>query len=191
MTDQTTSRFKVAPTLLAGAATVVRLEVVDPRGSLSRLFCAQDLWRMGWQWPVAQINRSTTKTKGTVRGLHYQHPPHAEAKLVTCLRGRVWDVALDLRVGSPTFLKWCAHELSADNYTAMLIPPGCAHGFQSLSDDVELLYVHSAPYTPHADAGLNPLDPRLAITWPLPMGHISERDINRPLLGGRFEGLQP
>jgi dTDP-4-dehydrorhamnose 3,5-epimerase len=191
MKEQTHSRFKVTPLSLAGAATVIRREIVDPRGSLGRLFCAEELSLMGWQWPVAQINRSKTTKKGTVRGMHYQHPPHAEAKLVTCIRGRVWDVAVDLRAGSPTFLKWCAQELSADNDTAMLIPPGCAHGFQSLSDNVELLYVHSAPYTPHADARLNPLDPSLAINWPLPIGPVSEKDINRPLLDGGFEGLQP
>jgi dTDP-4-dehydrorhamnose 3,5-epimerase len=99
-------------------------------------------------------------------------------------------VAVDLRAGSPTFLQWCAHELSADNQTAMLIPPGCAHGFQALSQDVELLYLHSAPYAPESEAGLNPNDPRLGIRWPVPVGVTSEKDDARPLLAHDFRGLQ-
>ena len=184
------SRFEVSEMPLAGVKCVVRQCMGDPRGFLSRLFCADELTAATWTWPVAQINHSYTARAGTVRGMHYQHPPHAEAKLVICLRGRVWDVSVDLRAGSPTFLRWCAQELSADNCTALLIPPGCAHGFQTLSEDVELLYVHSVPYVPAADAGLNPQDPRLGIRWPLPVSTISDKDANPPMLGSDFEGLR-
>jgi dTDP-4-dehydrorhamnose 3,5-epimerase len=108
--------------------------MADDRGSLSRLFCADELAASGWAWPVAQINHTVTLHRGAVRGFHFQRPPHAEAKLVSCLRGAVWDVAVDLRQGSPTFLQHRAIELSADNGQALLIPPGFAHGFQALRD---------------------------------------------------------
>ena len=185
-----TSRFTFTPLALPGVVAIARQHLGDARGFLSRLFCADELVAAGWTWPVAQINHSYTAQAGTMRGMHYQHPPHAEAKLVTCLRGRVWDVAVDLRAGSPTFLQWCARELSADNRIALLIPPGCAHGFQALSDDVELLYIHGAAYAPAADAGLNPHEPRLGISWPLPVSTISDKDANRPMLGSDFEGLR-
>ena len=124
-----------------------------------------------------------------MRGLHYQRPPAPEAKLVSCLRGAVWDVAVDLRANSPTFLQWHAQELSAHNHTALLIPPGFAHGFQALEDGAELLYVHSAPYTPACEGALNVHDPRLCITWPLPVHGLSPRDAAHPLLGADFEGI--
>jgi len=186
-----TSRFTLMPLAIPGVVAVTRRPVGDARGFFSRLFCADELAAAGWTWPIAQINHSYTAQAGTVRGMHYQHPPHAEAKLVSCLRGRVWDVAVDLRPGSPTFLQWCAQELSAENGAALLIPPACAHGFQTLSDDVELLYVHSAPYVPLADAGLNPQDPQLGLSWPLPVGIISDKDAQRPFLAPDFRGLPP
>jgi dTDP-4-dehydrorhamnose 3,5-epimerase len=189
-TTITTPRFTFMPLLIPGVVVVMRQRLGDARGFFSRLFCADELAAAGWNWPVAQINRSFTEQAGTVRGLHYQLTPHAEAKLVSCLRGRVWDVAVDLRAGSPTFLRWCAQELSADDQTALLIPPGCAHGFQTLSNDVELLYVHSAAYAPAADVGLNPQDPRLCIPWPLPVCTMSDKDAQRPFLADDFKGLQ-
>ena len=111
-------------------------------------------------------------------------------KLVTCLRGAVWDVAVDLRTGSPTFLAWHGETLSAENHRALLIPPGFAHGFQTLTDEAELLYCHSAAYSPGAEGALNLLDPRLAIDWPRPIGEISERDRDHPRLSADFEGLR-
>jgi dTDP-4-dehydrorhamnose 3,5-epimerase len=138
---------------------------------------------------VAQINHTGTRKKGTVRGMHFQYPPHAELKLVSCLRGHIWDVAVDLRAGSPTFLKWHAEELSAENGRAMLIPEGCAHGFQTLTNDVEMLYVHSAPYVTESEGGVRATDPLLAISWPMPIAEISERDANHPLLDSHFLGV--
>lgn len=183
-------RFHVKPLSLPGVSVVQRQRLGDARGSLTRLFCADELAASGWPWPVAQINHSHTHLRGTVRGMHYQSPPHAEAKLVTCIRGRVWDVALDLRAGSATFLHWCAQEISADDHAALLIPPGCAHGFQALTDDVELLYLHSAPYAPEADAGVNPREPLAGISWPEPITVMSDKDAQRPLLERNFAGLQ-
>ncbi len=184
-------RLALEPLAIAGVVAVRRFWIGDSRGAFSRIFCAEELAAAGWLWPVAQANLSRTARAGTVRGMHVQAPPHAEAKLVICLRGRIWDVALDLRAGSPGFLRWCAQELSAENGTALLVPPGCAHGFQALSDDVELLYLHSAPYAPGAEAGVNPLDARAAIAWPQPIAIMSEKDRSIPMLAADFPGLSP
>jgi dTDP-4-dehydrorhamnose 3,5-epimerase len=183
------SRFEVLNTPLAGLQCVQRRLLGDARGYLSRLFCADELAAAGWQAPVAQINHTFTARRGTVRGLHYQRPPHAEMKLVSCLAGEIWDVAVDLRAGSPTFLRWHAERLSAANGRALLIPPGFAHGFQALSDDVAMLYLHSAAYAPDAEAALQAQDPRLAIAWPLPVQGLSPRDAAHALLVPEFEGV--
>jgi len=139
---------------------------------------------------IAQINRTLTAHRGTVRGMHYQTPPHAEAKLVSCLRGTVFDVAVDVRRGSPTFLHWHAQRLSADNHHSLLIPPGFAHGFQTLEDNCELLYLHTAAYAAQAEAALNARDPRLDISWPAPINVQSPRDAAHPLLAGDFQGVE-
>ena len=174
---------------LAGLKKIERRPFGDLRGAFARLFCAETLREAGWSGPVAQINHSHTAREGTVRGLHFQHPPHAEIKLVSCIRGAVWDVGVDLRRGSPTFLKWHAERLSAENGCAILIPQGFAHGFQTVSDDVELLYCHSTAYEPAAEGGLDPRDPLVAIRWPLPIAELSERDARHPALDEAFAGL--
>lgn len=184
------SRFTCTQLPLPGLVRVQRQPHADARGMFERLFCSEDLALVGWVTPVAQINRSVTQQRGTVRGLHFQHPPHAEMKLVSCLRGEVWDVAVDLRPDSPTFLCWHAEVLSPDNAGAILIPPGFAHGFQTLGDQVELLYLHSQAYAPEFEAGLNPLDPRLAVDWPLPVVGLSQRDRDQALLTEDFEGVR-
>lgn len=183
------SRFDVADLQLSGLKRVERTRLEDERGFLSRLFCAEDLAAAGWTKNIAQINQTLTRRRGTVRGLHFQRPPHAEMKLVSCLRGAVWDVAVDLRAGSPTFLRWHAEELSADNRRALLIPEGFAHGFQALAEDCELLYIHSASYDKTAEGGLDPRDPALDIAWPLPVTDMSERDRSHPRLSDAFQGL--
>jgi len=183
------SRLPSVATPIAGLRVVTRQPRTDERGSFERVFCADELREVGWQRPVAQINRSLTARAGTVRGLHFQRWPHAETKLVSCLRGEVWDVALDLRRGSPTFLQWFATALSASNGQALLIPPGCAHGFQALSDDAELLYCHDAAYEAAAEDGVHPLDPRAAVPWPLPVSALSGRDAGRLHLAPDFDGV--
>jgi dTDP-4-dehydrorhamnose 3,5-epimerase len=170
------SRFLVTDLPLPGLRKVQRTLVSDSRGFLTRLFCADELSAAGWRGPVAQINHSFTVRRGAVRGMHYQLAPHTEMKLVSCIRGEVFDVAVDIRPESPTYLHWVGEELSARNCYAMLIPEGFAHGFQALSDEVQLIYCHSSPFVASAQAGLNPLDPRLAVTWPLPISEMSERD---------------
>lgn len=183
------SRLTVKTLPLPGLMLIKRHSQTDDRGFLSRIFCAQELATAGWTQPVAQINHTHTARCGTVRGLHYQRTPHREAKLVSCLHGEVWDVAVDLRAESPTLFHWHAELLSKDNGHAMLIPQGFAHGFQALTDDVELLYCHSAAYVPDAEAGLNACDPRLAIPWPLPIAGRSERDTGLVLLVNEFQGV--
>ncbi len=183
------SRFSITELPLAGLKLIQRQRLGDERGFLSRLFCAQELVAAGWLLPIAQINHTYTAHIGTVRGLHYQKPPAAEAKLVSCLRGSIWDVVVDLRVDSPTFLHWHAEYLSLENNRALMIPQGFAHGFQTLSNEVDLLYCHSAPHTPLSEAGLDALDARLAIAWPLPIAQRSARDRTLARLGPDFEGL--
>jgi dTDP-4-dehydrorhamnose 3,5-epimerase len=121
--------------------------------------------------------------------MHFQYPPHAEMKLVRCLKGRVWDVAVDLRYRSPTFLQWHAEELTPNSGRMMVIPEGFAHGFQVLEPDSELLYLHTAPYTPSAEGGLRHNDPKLGIHWPLHVTDLSERDAAHPLIGEAFQGV--
>ncbi len=183
------NRFQVEKTKLEGVWCIERSIMTDDRGFLSRIFCAEAFSAIGWDWQVAQINHAFTAKSGTVRGMHYQNSPHCEAKFVSCLRGAIWDVAVDLRKDSPTFLKWTAHHLSADNRRALLIPPGFAHGFQSLEDGAELLYLHSHPYVANADAGLNPQDPKLSISWPAPITLLSDKDRQQPHLLPSFQGL--
>ena len=122
--------------------------------------------------------------------MHFQFPPHAEMKLVTCLRGEVFDVAVDLRQNSPTCLKWHAARLSADNHKTLVIPEGFAHGFQTLTDECEMLYFHTAAYQPDAEGGLNALDPAFSIDWPLPITERSARDQAHASLTAGFTGLK-
>lgn len=182
-------RLAISDLPLAGLKRLERHRLGDERGFLSRLYCAEELAAAGWSKPIAQINQTVTVKRGTVRGLHFQNPPHAEMKLVSCLRGEVWDVAVDIRAGSKTFLRWHAERLSAANGCALLIPEGFAHGLQTLTDDVELLYCHSAPYNADAEAGLNPNDARLQIAWPLPIAELSARDAQHPMLNDQFAGV--
>ncbi|ABK39879.1 dTDP-4-dehydrorhamnose 3,5-epimerase family protein [Aeromonas hydrophila] len=183
------SRFTLLSEPLPGARLLQREVCGDSRGTLSRLFCAEELAMLGWKSCIAQVNLTYTSRCGTIRGLHYQHPPYAEKKLVTCIQGRIWDVIVDIRADSPTFLQWYAEELSDDNHRSLLIPEGFAHGFQTLSDEVEILYCHSAVHVPAAEGGLCPLDPRLQISWPLPITEISARDHQHPVLNDNFQGI--
>lgn len=163
---------------------------VDNRGSFARLFCCRDLSPSLEGRSIHQINHSITAKAGAIRGLHYQLPPMAEMKLVRCIRGRVWDVAVDLRDNSPTFLEWHAEEISAENAKMVIIPEGCAHGFQSLTEGAELLYLHTAPYTPELEGGLAYNDPALGITWPVEVSDISQRDSRHPQLNPSFKGIK-
>ena len=183
------SRLSISELPLLGLKLISRQTLADSRGSLSRIFCAETLEEAGWHQSIAQLNHTKTLTRGTVRGMHYQLPPHSELKLVSCIRGEIWDVVVDLRSNSPTFLKWHAEILSAENNGALLIPEGCAHGFQTQTDNVEVLYCHSEAYQPASEAGLNPQDPFLAINWPLEISELSPKDDGHPMISGTFKGV--
>lgn len=181
--------MKFHATPIQGLWEIETLPRGDARGSLTRLYCAEEFDAVHPGLRFVQVNHSVTGRRGTVRGLHFQRAPALEAKLVRCLRGHVFDVVVDLRVGSKTFARWHAVELSADNQREVLIPPGCAHGFQTLAEHSELLYQHSAAYVPQCEDGVRHDDPRLAIAWPEPAVDLSQRDRGLPLLGAGFEGV--
>lgn len=168
--------MRISTTPIANLVVVDTTPFVDHRGEFSRYFCMQELAPVLGERRIVQINHSVTRAVGAVRGLHYQRAPHAEMKLVRCLRGRVWDVAVDLRPDSPTLLHWHAEELSAANHRMLVIPEGFAHGFQVLEPESELLYLMTAPHRPEMAAGIRHDDPCVAIGWPLTITDISVQD---------------
>lgn len=184
------ARFDFILTPLAGVKLVQRKTIEDQRGFLSRFYCADEFREAGMDKPIAQMNHTLTRTKGCVRGMHFQNPPHAEIKLVSCLHGEIFDVAVDLRRDSPTFLQWYGTLLSAQNGRSLLIPEGCAHGFQTLTEDCELIYLHTAAYHPESEGALNAADPRLGIAWPLAFSDISEKDRGHKLIEPYFQGIK-
>jgi len=183
------NRFTLSETPLCGLTVLQRHPIGDQRGYLERVFCGDALAALLGGRAIVQINHTLTAKRGTVRGLHFQSPPHAETKLVSCIKGEVFDVAVDLRRGSPTFLRWHAERLSAENHRTLVIPEGFAHGFQTLAADCELLYLHTAAYCLAAEGALNAVDSRLDIDWPLPIAERSARDQSHPLLNDGFVGV--
>lgn len=182
--------MNIEATPIEGLMVVTGKAFADHRGAFQRLYCDEELASVLGGRHIVQANHSRTTQVGTIRGMHYQLPPHAEMKLVRCLCGRVWDVAVDLRAGSPTFLRWHAVELSADNGRMFVIPEGCAHGFQVLEPESELLYLHTAHYTPAAEGGVCHDDPRIGITWPLAVVDLSQRDRSYFPLTNEYSGIQ-
>jgi dTDP-4-dehydrorhamnose 3,5-epimerase len=169
---------------LAGAYRLVIDPIEDERGFFARSFCAREAQAVGIDFKLAQSNVSFNRTAGTLRGLHYQAAPHQEAKIVRCTRGAAFDVLVDLRAGSPTHGQWEAVELSESNRESVFIPEGIAHGFQTLQDDTELLYLMSQFYHPESARGVRWDDPDLAIRWPIAQPILSPRD-------AAFPGLRP
>ena len=183
------SRFGTHSRPIHGLQVIERQPIGDARGYLERLFYQETLNSLLQGKSIRQINRTLTQNQGTVRGLHFQYPPHAETKIVACIKGQVWDVAVDLRRGSSTFLQHHAVLLGEDNHKSYLIPEGFAHGFQTLTPDCEMLYFHTADYKAEAEGALNACDPRLAINWPQPISDRSERDKNHAMLTDDFHGI--
>jgi dTDP-4-dehydrorhamnose 3,5-epimerase len=161
----------------------------DERGNFTRLFCKKELSKIGFNKEIIQINHSYTKKKSTVRGMHFQYPPHAEIKIIKCVKGSVFDVIIDLRKGSPTFLKWHGEILSEKNNKIIYVPEGFAHGFQTLEDNCELIYLHSNEYNKESEGSINHLDSKIGINWPLKISNISEKDLNIPFLDKIFKGI--
>lgn len=182
-------QLNLEETNLEGVQVAETKFISDNRGAFARLFCDQELGLILKERKIVQINFSVTNALGSVRGLHYQKPPHSELKLVRCIKGRVWDVAVDLRSGSNTFLEWHAEELSADNGKMLVIPEGCAHGFQTLEPSSEMLYLHTNYYAPHAEGGIAFDEPLVNISWPLSITDISARDKGHVKLTDYFKGI--
>lgn len=159
----------------------------DDRGFFARMFCAEEFAAHGLAATWVQSNVSFSAVEGTLRGLHFQRPPKAEAKLVRCLHGAIFDVIVDLRAGSATFGQWASVEIDAENRAMVYVPPGFAHGFQTLQPGTELLYLHSEAYSPTHEGGLAHDDPHLAIPWPRPVTGLSPRDATFP----RLDQLDP
>ncbi len=174
--------MKFTKLLLQGAYTIDLEKQSDERGFFARYWCQNELAEMGLDTHVVQVSNSMSRQQGTLRGLHFQRPPKAETKIVRCIRGAIWDVIVDIRAGSPTFGKWCGMELNESNRTMMYVPKGFAHGFQTLTDDVEILYLHSEFYSKENEGGLLYNDEGVGIEWPLAISEISERDKSHPIL---------
>jgi dTDP-4-dehydrorhamnose 3,5-epimerase len=183
------ARFDILAIPFQGLSLVQRKPIGDDRGYLERMFCSEELKSLVPGKNIVQVNHTLTAKRGTVRGMHFQHSPHAETKFVSCLRGEVFDVAVDLRPGSPTFLQWHAEILSADNHKTLVIPEGFAHGFQTLTEDCQMLYLHTTAYRAEAEGGLNARDPRVAIQWPLAIAEQSARDSKHPVVSDDFSGV--
>ncbi len=167
-------------TCLDGAWLITAEPTYDGRGFFARTFCTMEYADHGLETRYVQQSTSFSRTRGTIRGMHFQHPPHSEIKVVSCLKGAIWDVIIDLRPGSSTFRSWSGFELSAANRNQLYVPKGFAHGFQTLADDTEVAYLISEFYTPDAAAGVRYDDPAFAISWPLPVSSISEKDDGWP-----------
>ena len=181
--------FEIIDSPLAGLKIIQRRSLGDSRGYFERLFCDKDLEKILEGKSINQINHSYTSKSGTVRGLHFQYLPYAEIKLVSCIRGEVFDVAVDLRKGSSSFLKYYSEILSEVNHKTLFIPEGFAHGFQTLTENCEMLYFHTAPYTEKSEGAVNAFDPILGIQWPRHITGISDRDKNHAMLNTNYKGL--
>lgn len=177
------------PLALLGSYEITPSPFADSRGWFARTYCKNEFAAIGHEKEWVQLNHSFTTNKGTIRGMHYQLPPFREIKMVRCIAGAVFDVIVDLREGSPTFLQWYGTKLSATNKKMLYIPEGFAHGFQTLADDSELIYHHSEFYTPGYEGGIRHSDPMVNIQWPLALTNISDRDAQFSFINPNFKGI--
>ncbi|MFX1328517.1 MAG: dTDP-4-dehydrorhamnose 3,5-epimerase [Promethearchaeota archaeon] len=164
--------------------------IQDERGRFYRVFCKDEFKQIDHHGEIVQINHSLSKKKGTIRGMHFQYPPKSEIKMVKCLQGSVYDVAIDIRKNSSTFLKWHGEILSAENLKMMYIPEGFAHGFQTLEENTELLYFHTEFYDAEHEGGIRFDDPLISLQWPLDVSTVSKRDKEHKLLSNHFKGVE-
>lgn len=174
---------------LRGAFLIEPEPFIDNRGSFTRIFCKDELLQIGHNDPIAQINHSRNVEKGIIRGLHFQHPSEAEIKIIKCIKGAIFDVIVDIRKKSSTFLEWYGQTLSEKNMKMMYVPKGFAHGFQTLEPETELIYFSTEPYCPEFEGALRYDDPQIGIHWPLAVSTVSERDQLHPYIGKSFSGV--
>ena len=183
-------QFVIQNLNLLGTKKIKKKKYQDKRGYLSRVFCYEELKKNKINFNIKQINITLTKKKGTIRGLHFQLPPHSEIKMVSCIKGKIFDVIVDLRKNSKTFLKTYSEILSEKNQKSLIVPKGFAHGFQALEDNCEILYFHSENYNSDYEDGIKYNDPQLSIKWPKNTTNISKRDDNFKLILENFKGLK-
>lgn len=181
--------MNIKQTPLQDAFVIESEPIEDTRGRFSRVFCQNELYDILNGKNIVQINHSLTRQKSAIRGMHFQRPPRVEIKMVKCLHGSVFDVIIDLRKGSTTFLKWYGETLSEKNMNMMYVPEGFAHGFQTIEENCELLYLHTEFYSPEHEGGIRYDDPLINIQWPLEITDLSEKDKKHPLLGQDFSGI--
>jgi dTDP-4-dehydrorhamnose 3,5-epimerase len=174
---------------LKDAFIIISEPFIDNRGMFERIFCKNEFNKIGLKKEIVQVNHSLTKKKGSIRGMHYQIPPFAEIKIVRCIKGSVFDVIIDIRKYSETFLKWQGEILSSENMKLIYIPEGFAHGFQTLEDDCELLYFHTESYNKNYERAIRYNDPLIGIKWKIDITEISEKDKNHLLLNKNFQGV--
>jgi dTDP-4-dehydrorhamnose 3,5-epimerase len=182
--------MKIKQTIFQNAFVIEPEPFRDNRGLFSRIYCQHEFRDIISDKNIVQINHSLTCEKGALRGMHFQYPPMEEIKMIKCIRGAIYDVMIDLRHDFPTFLKWHGEILSEKNMKMMYIPEGFAHGFQTLEENCELLYLHTEFYNPADEGGVRYNDPAVNIMWPLEVKDISEKDLNHPLLSDGFEGIK-
>ena len=174
--------MKFTETTFNGLYVIEPELIKDVRGTFTRTFCKKEFESINFNKDFVQVNRSFNYKKGTLRGMHYQAPPHAETKLIGCLAGAVFDVAVDLRKDSKTHLKWFGIELSGKNMKMLFIPEGFAHGYVTLEDNTELIYHHTEYFDPLCEKRIHYKDPSISINWPVPIDIISDKDNNTPFL---------
>ncbi|MBN2478794.1 MAG: dTDP-4-dehydrorhamnose 3,5-epimerase [Parachlamydiales bacterium] len=181
--------MKIKSLNLNGAAVIDSYIFNDSRGLFTRFFCQNELNELHNYSSIDQVNFSKTFLKGTIRGMHFQMPPFSEIKIIRCIKGSIFDVIIDIRKNSPTFLKWHSEVLSENNYKMIYIPKGFAHGFQTLEDNCELLYLHNGFYNPESENGIKYDDKLIDIKWPLKITEISKRDESFSYIDHKFEGF--
>lgn len=174
---------------LSGALLIESPPMNDRRGCFARLFCQRELEHVLGSKVIVQSNYSFSKRKGTIRGLHFQKPPAAEIKFVRCVQGSFFDVIVDLRQDSPTFLQWYGEILKAGDLRMIMVPEGVAHGLQTLEDDSAAMYLHTEYYSPEHEDGIRYDDPKVGIEWPLPPVEVSEKDQNQLLISDDYKGM--
>lgn len=182
--------MNIKETYIKGLYSIELTPFRDDRGFFVRNFCANEFSPIDKSFKIAQINHSMTRTKGTIRGMHFQYPPHAETKVISCIKGSIFDVAVDIRNGSPTFLQWYGEVLSEENMKMLYIPKGFAHGFQTLEDNVEMIYLHDEFYNKESESGIKYTDPKIGIKWELDFPLLSDKDEKYRFLDKNFQGLE-
>lgn len=181
--------MRIIEAKIEGLKIITSESLQDDRGFFSRFFCAKELKLILNERKIVQINSSITNNVGAIRGMHYQNKPCSEMKIIRCLTGRIYDVAVDLRKNSPTFLKWHGVELTPESNLAYVIPEGFAHGFQVLEEGSQLLYLHTALYSPELEDAVRFDDPKINISWPLNPTDLSEKDKSHAYINEQFKGI--